>query len=92
MLIDKHKEHISNAFNYIWANPETTCVKMAKIELLAVVKLLENGAEQAKKAVAEYKPYFKSKEEYIAFQDKINRTYDAVQYQENGNVILEIGE
>ena len=23
MLVDKHKEHIVNAFNYIWANPET---------------------------------------------------------------------
>ena len=85
-------EGTEHGSDYSITNPETTCVKMAKIELLALVKLLESGAEQAKKAVSEYKPYFKSKEEYIAFQDKINRIYDAVQYQENGNVILEIGE
>lgn len=85
-------EGTDHGSNYFITDPETTCVKMAKIELLAVVKLLENDAKQAKQAVSEYNPYFKSKEEYITFQNKINRTYDAVKYQENGNVILDIGE
>ena len=78
--------------NYFITDPETTCIKTAQIELLAAIKLLQNNAEQAKKAIAEYNPYFKSKQEYITFQNKINRTYDAVKYEENGDVILKIGE
>ena len=78
--------------NYYITNPETTCIKTAQIELLAAVKLLENEAAQANKAVDEYTPYFKSKQEYITFQDKINKTYNAVEYQENGDIILKIGE
>ena len=85
-------EGIDHGSNYFITDPETTCVKAAQIELLAAIKLLENDAKEANKAVAEYNPYFKSKEEYIAFQNKINRTYDAVKYLENGNVLLEIGE
>lgn len=85
-------EGTDHGSDYYITDPETTCVNAAKIELLAAIKLLENDAQEAKKAVSEYNPYFKSKEEYIAFQNKINKTYDAVQYLENGNVILEIGE
>ncbi len=78
--------------NYFITDPATTCLKAAQIELIAAVKLLENDAKEAKKAVAEYDPYFKSKEEYIAFQNKINKTFDAVTYLENGDIVLEIGE
>lgn len=85
-------EGTDHGSDYYITNPKKTCVNCAKIELLAVVKLLENNAQKAQKAVCEYNPYFKSKEEYIAFQNKIGRTYDAVKYQENGDIMLEIGD
>jgi len=77
--------------DYRIPNPGAACMDAVKIQLLVAKLLLENGAARAKEAVASYNPYFKSKEEYIAYQKKIGRTYDAVQYEENGNVILNIG-
>ena len=78
--------------DYLFTDPKTTCMNAAKIELLATILLLQNGAEKAKEAVAKYTPYFKSKEEYIEYQSKIARTYEAVEYKENGDVVLKIGE
>lgn len=78
--------------DYYIEDPKATCMNAAKIELIATILLLKNGAEKAKEAVAKYTPYFKSKEEYIEYQSKIARTYEAVQYKENGDVLLNIGE
>ncbi len=78
--------------DYYIADPKVTCMNAAKIELLATILFLRNGAEKAKEAVSKYTPYFKSKEEYIEYQRKIARTYEAVQYKENGDILLNIGK
>lgn len=78
--------------NYYIENPESACVDSAKVQFLALRLLLENGAKKAKAAVANYRPYFRCKEDQIAYMDSIDRVFDAVSYDENGNVTLSLGE
>lgn len=77
--------------DFFFIDGPTSCMESAKIQLLALRALLENNAEKAKKIVAEYKPFFASKEEYFKYIDSIERNFDAVEYQENGSVLLNLG-
>lgn len=69
-------------------DPYTACVDSAKIQLAALKLLLENDAQKAKEAIAEYKPYFKCKEEYFKYIDKLEKSYDAVIYTDDGDIII----
>lgn len=55
------------------ADEELAYLVTAKIFALSAYRLLRNGAEEAKKAVAEYHPVF-TKNQYIAFMDSMIRT------------------
>ena len=63
---------------------EAACITNAKWQLAMLRLLLENGAERAKRIVAEYKPQFASKEEYLAYQDSVNCSGDRIVYGEDG--------
>lgn len=69
---------------------DTACVDSAKVMFLALRLLLENNAQKAWESISSYKPCFSSREEYFAFKDKLNRDYDAVEYDDNGNVLLKV--
>ena len=57
---------------------------------LAMVKLLlENGAERAKKIVADFKPEF-TKEEFLAYQDAINTTGNRIDYGDGETVTVTV--
>ena len=79
---------IEHGNDYRIFDVETACVDSAKIQLIAIKLLLENNAQKAKEAIESYKPYFKNKEEYFNYMDKIKKEYDAVKYEENGNITL----
>ncbi len=36
-MVDKHRERILGAFDYIWKNPESACVDSAKVQFVACV-------------------------------------------------------
>lgn len=76
--------------NYTITDVDTACVDSAKIQLVAIKLFLENGAEKAKQAIEAYKPYFRNKEEYFAYIDRILKEYDAVKYEEDGTVTLDV--
>ena len=76
--------------DYRIADVDTACVDSAKIQLIAIRLLLENEAGIAKQATELYHPYFRNKKEYFAFADNIQREFDAVIYEENGNVVLNL--
>lgn len=82
------KEH---GVDYYICDTETACVDSAKVQLIAIAKFLANDAKNAKEAIASYNPYFKDKAEYFAYIDRIKKEYDAVIYEENGNVTLNVG-
>jgi len=50
--------------------------------------LLENGAVRAKEIVEAYEPFFKSKEEYFAYVDRLDMDKQMVSY-EGDQVVLD---
>ena len=51
--------------------------------------LLSDDAAKAKYIISESKPYFKSKEEYLAEVEKLNMCKDTVTYCEDGTIRLD---
>lgn len=65
------------------SNTEALCVDAAKVQMVFVRMLLENGAERAKRIIASYTPLYKTKEEYCAALDAMTRDCDAIAYGED---------
>lgn len=75
--------------DYYVANKKAGCLYPAQCLTVAASMFLENDAARAKKVLAEAKPYFKSKEEYLAAIDNLTMDKDAVIYNEDGTVTLD---
>lgn len=76
--------------DYYIEDPELACVTCAKWQLAMLNILLGNGAERARKIVAEYKPLFAGKEEYLAYLDSLNAEGDRISYGENGTASVRL--
>ena len=50
--------------------------------------LLSNGAERAKKIIAEYEAPFASAADYLAYIDNLNCTGDRIEYGDNEAKII----
>ena len=72
--------------DYYIADPEQACVGSAKMQLGMLYLLLGNGAERAKKIIADFKPAFASKDVYLAYVDGINRDGDRIVYKDDKTV------
>lgn len=68
--------------DYFIENPELACVDSAKWQLEMLRLLLSDGAERAKKIVANYQPQFASKEEYFEYIDKFISDGDRIIYSD----------
>lgn len=77
----------SHGDNYYITDPEKACVNCAMWQIAAATLLLENEAERAKRIVEEYEPEFKSKEEFLDFQDSLFSSGDRIYYNGNEAVI-----
>lgn len=66
----------------------SACVLTAQCTVLAIRKLLENDAVVAKNIKTNYKPLYKSKEEYFEGSKEFIFDIDAVVYNEDGSVTL----
>ena len=74
----------SHGNDYQIADPEAACITNAKWQLIMLTLLLEKGGERAKKVMAEFKPLFASKEEFLAFQDSLCAEGDRITYRDDG--------
>ena len=74
--------------DYFITDAELAMVTSAKVQIGAARALLENGAAQAQKVIAEYKPVYASPQAYMEAIDKLAFSGDTVFYQENGEVVL----
>lgn len=72
------------------ADFDSACMDSAKAQVVIIRKLLENDAAKAKYVIENAVPYFKSKEEYINHLDSIFLDKEAVIYNEDGTVLLDI--
>ncbi len=79
-----------HGMDYYVVDPVAACVDSAKVQLMWLSLLLMNGGERAKKVIAEYKPQFASKEEFLAFIDDINDSGDRIEYLDDGTAKVRI--
>ena len=78
----------SHGSDYYITDPEAACLGSAKFQLGMVKVLLSDGAERAKKIVADFVPEFASKEDYLAFLDTLDTAGEHVFYNEDGTVTV----
>ncbi len=74
----------SHGNDYYVDDIESACVKNAKWQIAMLKLLLENGAERAKKILADFKPLFASKEDYLSYVDALNTSGDRILYRDDG--------
>lgn len=67
----------------------SVCVDGAKFQLGLIIKLLENGAKEAKRVIENFKPVFNSVEEYLAHKRSMNMKKQTVKYNQDSTVTLE---
>jgi len=79
----------SHGNNYQIADPEAACVSSAKWQLAMLLILLSDGGKRAKEIIDNYTPMYASKEEYLNYIDKLNRTGNRIVYTDGkAEVIL----
>ena len=83
-------EGLCHGKDYHIVDVEKACVDSAKWQLAMLRLLLQDDAAQAKRIVAEYKPLFASKEEYLAFMDSLDRSGDRITYGEEGIATVQL--
>lgn len=69
-------------------DPYLATVMSAKLQALTAVRLLENDAAIARKAVSEARPEYGSIPEYLEAVRKLSFTGEAVRPQEDGSILL----
>ena len=74
--------------DYYITDPEAACLGSAKLQLGMIKVLLSDGAERAKKIVADFVPEFASKDEYLAFLDTLDAAGEHVVYNDDGSVTV----
>ncbi len=76
--------------NYYIVDAERACVKSAQWQLAMLTLLLENGGERAKKVIADFKPQFASKEEYLRYLEQIENSGERIIYNEDGTATVNL--
>ena len=73
--------------DYQIADPVSACVTNAKWQVAMLKLLLENEGARAYKIINGFNPQF-TKEEFLAYQDAINRCGDRIVYEDDGAKIM----
>ena len=76
--------------DYCISSFDSAVMDSAKVQVRFVELLLENGAARAKEILANFKPIFATKEDYFAAMDAMTSDKDAVIYNEDGTVTLDV--
>ena len=69
-------------------DPAVVCESSAKAQAATLWLLLKDGAERAKKIIADFEPTFKTKEEYLKFIEGCTLSREAVTYLEDGSILI----
>ena len=76
--------------DYYIADPEVACVKCAKWQVAMLKVLLQNNAERAKSVLQNFTPRFKSKEEFLAYQDSLWSSGNRIKYNDDGTAEIKL--
>lgn len=66
--------------DYEICDPESACIKSAQWQLAMLRLLLGDGAKRARRIIADFKPQFASKEEFLKYQDSLSDRGDRINY------------
>lgn len=80
----------AHGVSYRIADFDSAVVDSAKAQVLILRNLLSNNAEKAKDVIAKASPRFASYEDYFNYVDSFYLDKDAVVYNEDGTVLLNI--
>ena len=80
----------SHGNDYRIIDPVAACVTNAKWQVAMLALLLGNGAERAKKIIAEFKPEFASKEDFLEYQDSLCSSGNRIIYNDNGTAEIKL--
>ncbi len=80
----------SHGSDYEIADPVSACVGSAKMQLAMLWILLSDNAKRAKQVIAEFKPKFASKEEYLSYVESFNKSGDRIEYIDENAVRIDI--
>ena len=75
---------------YHIADFDSACMDSAKAQVMTIRRLLEHDAEKARLIIQNATPQFASKEEFLAYLDSQFSDKEAVIYEENGKITLDI--
>lgn len=75
---------------YHIADFDSACMDSAKAQIAIIRALLENGANKANAVLEHAKPYFATRKDYTDYLDSLFLDTDAVEYSENGDVVLHL--
>ncbi len=73
--------------DFVISDPELACVGSAKWQVAMLRSLLENNAARAKEIIDNYKPMFKTKDEYFAFIDNIYSSGERITYTDGSATV-----
>ncbi len=79
----------SHGADYYISDPELACVGSAKWQLELLNLLLKDGAKNAKAIVADFKPRFESKEQFLQMLDSLARSGERITYTD-GKATVEL--
>ena len=82
----------AHGINYYLTDPERLLISSIKAQLLVADKLLKDDAAKAKEIVANYKAPYASIPEYLDAIGDFILDRDVVEYEENGNVKLNLAK
>lgn len=66
--------------DYEICDPESACIKSAQWQLAMLRLLLGDGAKRARRIIADFKPQFASKEEFLKHQDSLSDSGDRINH------------
>jgi amidohydrolase len=82
---------IGHGDNYGFNDAGALCLDTAKSHALILELLLSNDAARAKEIISGFTPRFSSIPAYLAYMDSLILDRDAVRYDKEGNVLLNLG-
>ena len=82
----------AHGINYYLTDPERLLINSIKAQLLVADKLLKDDAAKAKEIIANYKAPYASIPEYLDAIGDFILDRDVVEYEENGNVKLNLAK
>ena len=82
---------LAHGDDYSFTDAAANCLDTAKSHALILELLLSNSAARAKEIIDGFTPRFPSIPAYLAYMDSLVLDRDAVRYDEEGNVLLNLG-